>query len=289
MKTINEYKDVLREIKEDVLIKSNELECYDSYFRDIILESVEEDIALWKKGNHVYKDWHYFYTDLEGNLLFNDEIFKYATPFSNSRAFVNNFRECLILDLERKEIISLPKELTFLNINNFRNDNLALFDRNSYSWGSVRYNPDEKSFKKDIPFIWDALEFSRLKDQVYVGIHNVSSNPYWIDDPGTKFTICTMKLSINDAKNLDCYNYRKNIHTGAINKDTIRYIQEEISNTTPEEEKKQLVKDYLKTAYNISDYYFEEEYKEELNNNKGNMVDAGNIDCYQKKLGKLVK
>lgn len=161
MKTIYKYKDSLNQIKEDILTKSNELQKYyeKSYYNCIFLISVEEDIALWKKFNAVHKEYLHFYTNLEGNLIFNGKNFKYATPFSNSRACINNFREWLILDLERKEIISFPNGLNFENINILRNDNIALFEKSSFKWGSIKYYPDEKSFQNDIPFIWDALTF----------------------------------------------------------------------------------------------------------------------------------
>lgn len=295
MKTINEFKDLLRKMERDVLRKSNALEYDSSYYCDIFLESVEEDIALWKKGNGALKDYCYFYTDLEGNLLFNGEKFSYATPFSNLRACVNNYREWLILDLERKEKVSFPDELEFVNINKFRNDGLVLFDKNSLHWGSIRYNPYEGTFEKDIPFIWDALEFSRLQGQVYVGIHSVSpirnNDPYfhWSDDFGSIFTIEVMRLPIDLAKNLDCYNHRKKAYTGAMYQNVIRYIEEEISNVIPKENRNQIISNYLKTAYNIGDYYFEEKYNEEANNNKGKIVDVENSNIYQKKLGKLIK
>lgn len=294
MKTINEFKNLLGQIGKDVLIKSNELECDNLYYDYIYLESVEEDIALWKKGNCVHKNYCYFYTDLEGKLLFNGKTFKYATPFSNFRACVNNYREWLVLDLENKEIIVFPKELIFENINIFRNDGLPLFDRDSLSWGSVRYNPNEKSFKKDIPFIWDTLEFSRVKDQVYVGKSDIylsgDNHPYshWNDGFDTMFTLKTMKLPVDQVKDLSCYNYRKDFYIGMINQDVIRYIEEKISSTVPPYQRREMIEIYLKTAYNISDYYFEEEYKEEVNNNEGKIVDVGVINEYQKTLGKWI-
>lgn len=279
----------MEQIKEEVLTKSNELLYYDKlWYNKIFLESVEEDIALWKKGNIEHKDFCYFYTDLEGNLLFNGNQFKYATPFSNSRACINNYREWLILDLEKKEVISFPNELTFGNINKFRNDGLALFNIISLKWGSIKYDSYEKTFKQDIPFIWDALEYSRIKDYVYVGNHSVSpirdSSPYsnWNDDCGKMFTISAMKLPFDKSKSLDYYNSKREEYMCYLSRNEIRYIQEKISSNISEAEEYQIIKDYLRTAYNIGDYYFLEDYKEEINSNKGKIVDVGNINVYQK-------
>ena len=55
------------------------------------LESVEENIALWWVGYRRVDDSrvtsYYFYTDLEGNMLFDGNTFFFATPFSNGLAY----------------------------------------------------------------------------------------------------------------------------------------------------------------------------------------------------------
>lgn len=293
LKTISEFKNLLRQMRKEVLAKSNEIECDSLYYYDIYLESVEEDIALWRKENTAHKDYCYLYTNLEGELLFSGKTFKYATPFSNSRACVNNYREWFILDLEKKEIIVFPSELIFDNINTFRNDSLPIFNQESFSWGSVRYNPTEESFEKDIPFIWNVLEFSRLEDQVYVGMRDIplvrNNHPYCGDDIGNMFTINAMKLPILKAKNLSYYNNQKNEYIDKIDQDVISYIQEEVSKDISREKRREIIEEYLKTAYNISDYYFEEDYKEETNNNESKIVDVGIINEYQRKFGKWIK
>ncbi len=303
MKTIYEFKDKLRQMKDEILIKSNENDKsqYDRKYNEIYLRSVEEDIALWKKESLIIKDinstkeskiYRYFYTDLLGNLLFNGKSFNYATPFSNSRACLKDGDEWLILDSKDKKITYFPDELSFKNINVFRNDSLALCNGNDFKWGSIKYNNDENIFEFDIPFIWNALDFSRENGKVYVGIYEanpiISNHPYfhYDEDFGTLFTIETMKLPIDMAKNTDYYYKTKNFFPLS---PMTRYIKEEIYSDIPKEERKNIINDYLKTAYDISDTYFTEEFKEEFNNNKGYIVDIGDFNSYQKKLGKLIK
>lgn len=138
-------------------------------------------------------------------------------------------------------------------------------------------------------------DFSRLKNQVYVGIHSVSPihnyHPYFhcSDDFGTIFTISTMRLPIDKSKNLERYNYIKEELKEVIHQNIIRYIHKEISINIPKDKREQIIKDYLKTAYNICDNFFEEQSKEEINNNKDKLVNVGNINEYQKKLGKMIK
>lgn len=300
MKTIKEYKKQLSQIKDEVLIKSNESSFRKTYYYYIALESVEEDIALWKKGNPATNEFLYFYTDLDGNLLFNGENFFYATPFSNSRAFVRNYRGWFVLDIKKKEIVCFSNDLIIDdldNINKFRNDELAVFDGKKNKWGSLLYNEDEHTFEKDIPFIWDALDFSRLKNEeyaeVYIGLHNLSpicsKHPYdkASEDFGSKVTISVMRAPIFMAKTYDYYN---NVtKTYKYIRGIIKDIEEEISSTIPKEKRIQKVKEYLQTAQDICDWYFEENCMEKTNNNSGKIVDVGNIEEYPKKLGKIIK
>ncbi len=177
----------------------------------------------------------------------------------------------------------------------FRNDNLALFNKNTWHWGSIQYNPEEKSFEENIPFIWDVLEFSRLKEQVFVGIHHVDpiryNHPYfhWDEDFGDMFTIPTIRIPISKAYNLKYYNYMKNEYINLFDQNVFRYIQEKIESTHTPEERKQIIKEYIKTAYNVSDFYFEESFKKETNSNNGTIVDDINFEDYQRKLGKVKK
>lgn len=294
MKTISEYNNQVEKLKNSLLSKSNELDCGNLYYFFIYLESVEENIALWRKENIDHSNRCYFYSDLNGNLLFNGKRFKYATPFSNLRACVNDYKDWFILDIGMKEIVYFPECLIFESVNKLRDDKLSLFDASSFKWGGIEYNSLEKSFQQTIPFIWDVLEFSRLDNQVYVGIYDITfiydSNLYfnWNDDFKVRFNVPVMKLSIDDIKDVDYYNYIKNIDDGFINEDMIRYIKKDISSNVPHEKRKKMLQDYLRTSYNVGDCYFGENCFEKVNNNTGKIVDIKDISGYQKKIGKIV-
>ena len=300
MKTIKKYKEVLWENLKNDVIKNYKMKQKGK----IELVSYEEDIALWKITN-VEKGCLYFYTDLNGNVLF-DTDFSYATPFSSGKACIFYERYFHILDLDKKEIISFPSELEkisncysgttqFAQLNGMRHDNIAIFDEESFKWGGFKYNSSEKTFKQNIPYIWDTLEFSRLKDWAYVGLHTksgiVDNYPYshWSDDNGTLFTLSNMIMPIGRAQDLICYELRKKFYLRGGYQDVVKFINEEIENTVPIENRDQIIKSYIKKAYNIADDCFEENCQEELNNNYGNVVEVGNIKEYTRKLGRLVK
>ncbi len=68
-----------------------------------MLESVEENIALWRKYKSGSSKSYYFFTDLEGKLLFDGKTFQYATPFSDSKACLKYDKEWYVIDLVKKE------------------------------------------------------------------------------------------------------------------------------------------------------------------------------------------
>lgn len=81
MKTISEYNNKVRKLKNNLLSKSNELDCGSLYYFFIYLESLEADIALCRKENIDYSNRCYFYSALDRNLLFSGKRFKYVMPF----------------------------------------------------------------------------------------------------------------------------------------------------------------------------------------------------------------
>lgn len=89
MEVIDERKK-LELLKEDVLRKEQARQKYSSGYYRLSLVSVEENISLWKKRYFNDDKEDYFYTDLEGNLLFDGRNFQYATPFYHSLACVND-------------------------------------------------------------------------------------------------------------------------------------------------------------------------------------------------------
>lgn len=91
--------------------------------------TIEDNIALWWGRKFNEGRVEFFYTDLNGKPLFDGETFQYTTAFSNSCACVKRFDEWYIIDISKMQLVSLSKDLTWSNINRFRNGNLALFDK----------------------------------------------------------------------------------------------------------------------------------------------------------------
>lgn len=161
---------------------------------------------------------------------------------------------------------------------------MAVFDEKEKQWGSYHYDDNEKGFLQDIPFIWDTLEFSRKQDQVYVGKSNVGVAMFgydvqtkW-DERDLELQIATLQLNKKYAYDLKRYKYLIDMY-----KKAIRYIIETFDDSKTTQE------NFIKKPYNISDYYFEEEWKEEYSTNQDLLVQTGNLDEYKRILGKHIK
>lgn len=283
MPSIVEEKEKIRKLSKDVLQKITEKDKNDCH-RTITLISVEENIALWAVKEYRNQKRYYYYTDLQGTLLFNGECFFYATPFSDHKALVKIYRKPLVLDLSHKELVEIPESISWESLNGFRNSNMVVFDEKEKQWGSYHYDDNEKGFLQDIPFIWDTLEFSRKQDQVYVGKSNVGVAMFgydvqtkW-DERDLELQIATLQLDKKYAYDLKRYKYLIDMY-----KKAIRYIIETFDDSKTTQE------NFIKKPYNISDYYFEEEWKEEYNTNQDLLVQTGNLDEYKRILGKHIK
>lgn len=283
MPSIVEEKEKIRKLSKDVLQKITEKNKNDCH-RTITLISVEENIALWAVKEYRNQKRYYYYTDLQGTLLFNGECFFYATPFSDHKALVKIYREPLVLDISHKELVEIPESISWESLNGFRNSNMVVFDEKEKQWGSYHYDDNEKGFLQDIPFIWDTLEFSRKQDQVYVGKSNVDVAMFgydvqtkW-DERDLELQIATLQLDKKYAYDLKRYKYLIDMY-----KKAIRYIIETFDDSKTTQE------NFIKKPYNISDYYFEEEWKEEYNTNQDLLVQTGNLDEYKRILGKHIK
>lgn len=283
MPSIVEEKEKIRKLSKDVLQKITEKNKNDCH-RTITLISVEENIALWAVKEYRNQKRYYYYTDLQGTLLFNGECFFYATPFSDHKALVKIYREPLVLDISHKELVEIPESISWESLNGFRNSNMVVFDEKEKQWGSYHYDDNEKGFLQDIPFIWDTLEFSRKQDQVYVGKSNVGVAMFgydvqtkW-DERDLELQIATLQLEKKYAYDLKRYKYLIDMY-----KKAIRYIIETFDDSKTTQE------NFIKKPYNISDYYFEEEWKEEYNTNQDLLVQTGNLDEYKRILGKHIK
>jgi len=171
---------------------------YHPKINPIQVEEVSENIALWSIvcsplyhnpfGNKDKK--MYFYTDVNGDLLFDNRFFDYATPFSDGCAFIQvkgfedwkPVKKSLILDVKRHQLLSVP--IDFKAVDRVVNNNIPFLDTESKKWGSCVINPETGEWNYDIPFIWDGLSFSSTTDRVYVGIvKSFSYYPNWDNTP----------------------------------------------------------------------------------------------------------
>lgn len=260
------------------------------------LIGMEEGLALYQLHKiGVSNEDSYIYTDLDGKILFSNNTFKYATPFQDSLAYVIMYdNKHYIIDIKTKELVEIPMiNKPWKNINGFRNGNLAVLDEKSKKWGSYFYDRNENIFHKDIPPIWNALEFSRDKDIVYAGISNVqqpcTSNydvqTKWSEITNLELTISAIKMLKDYAYDLKYYKYIIDTYKMAIAQDKIRYIREKISMFKQKEETEKI----LSTPYNIADYYFDEKVNDARDNSTNSMVsDDESLGNYQKKLCKIV-
>ena len=160
------------------------MKCY--YIREcgIYLESVEENVALWSVGftnsqDKTRDNIFYFYTDLEGQLLFNGLTFRYATPFSQGISLVNENNNYYFIDIKKEKIYCIDKEININQICNYKNGMVAILDNNR-RWGAYKLNLKTKTLEGVIPFIWAYLCISRKQDIVYAGIWD----EYYIDEVG---------------------------------------------------------------------------------------------------------
>lgn len=285
MQNIVSEKEHIMKFKKDILQKIQEKHLYSSY-NELHLIGVEENKALWRGYSFRRLSSDYYYTDLLGNLLFNGYCFDYATLFSDNKAIVRIIGKMFVLDIAQKELIEIPDTLNWKRLNGFRNGNLAVFDKNAKQWGSYYYDSVEKGFMLETPFIWDTLEFSRKPDKVYVGKSEVlRTGPYdaqtkW-DERSFAVQIIALQLNKKNAHDLKNYEYLVNFYKTSIEQNVLRYIQE------PYDGLEATYAKIIETPYNLSDYYFEEEYKTEFNTNQyGQLSDEGRLDEYQRILGK---
>lgn len=263
---------------------------------ELSLVDVEEGIALYKLHKiGLSSEDSYFYTDLDGNILFSKNTFKYATPFSDSLSYIimHDNKHCII-DIKDKKLVEIPMiNKPWENINGFRNGNLAALNKKSKKWESYFYDRDENIFCKDIPPIWNNLEFSRDKDIVYAGISNIHQlcpsnydvQTKWSEITDLELTIRVIRMLKDNAYNLKYYNYIIDIFKMAIEQDKIRYIREKVSISRQKEETEKI----LSTPYNLADYYFDEKVKDSRDIYTSQVIsDDESLDDYQKKLCKIV-
>lgn len=272
-----------QKIEEQILhkIAQNQIKSMD-------LCSVEENIGLWLlqtvEGNV------YFYTDLKGNFLFNGEFFLQASAFSNLCAWVQDLsRNWFIINIAKHERILMPTEdFNFFTMRGLVEGNLAIFDYSNH-WGSYYFNSEEKTFKKDVPCIWDALEFSRKDDWAYVGI----SSSIGLMNSSLKWNLEEILLQLKIAKmnksliyNTKVYQkflkeYLVNPTLGVTIKKNIKKIPD------PLKEKHRI--EFIQLPYDIRDGFYEENKNSLYNTNTNELVNTGNLENYEITRSRVIK
>lgn len=255
----------------------------------VYLDSVEENIVLWRYTYDCLHDgstkYVFFYTDLDGEPLFNGKLFRYATPFSQGKALVFDFDSTgrpYIIDIQSKELIIIPKDLGWRSISNFKNNRLSLEDHNK-KWGSLIINKDERVIELEIPFIWDYLASSKEKDIVYPGklfeytvYPNYESGPYG-----------HMVKDKDKSVDYECIKLSRMVVTEAL---TLKRFKELESFITEMEWRNAGLTRYMFSFLeNPGDEYFSESIKENLCTTDGSIVDLGIIDDYKGVAYKLKK
>ena len=254
---------------------------------DVLLCGVEEDIALW--AFQIDSVPVYFYTNLQGKLIFGDVCFFKASAFSKSCAWVKTMdKEWYIINREKKELIKIPYcDMPWQNIRDIRNGNLALLNEKNL-WGSYFYDQEEHIFQNDIPFIWNALEFSRKEKFAYAGIFSsksvVNSSNEW--GPEHVFFQLIVSQFLKDCLyNLDIYqHFLRDYFTNP----SLGIDITETKIPTSLQEKECLKKQFIAYAHNIADYYNEKE-DSLFNTNLGKIRSVENLKDYTRVLGKVKK
>ncbi len=148
------------------------------FYGSAILDSVDNNICLWrlncyKRGDKLQL---YFYTNLEGNILFDNSFFEEATTFSEECSLVDyDGSNWYIINLKKGEKMQIPKDRDCKLFKNFMYNSMAILDSNTKKWGSYSLDLNKRLCKKEIPFIWDYLALSREKDYVYAGVTDTYS------------------------------------------------------------------------------------------------------------------
>lgn len=251
---------------------------------DLSLCGVEENIALW---NLYTTDMQfYFYTNLQGKILFDGKCFPCASNFSEGCAWVKE-DQWYIINLRKQELVEIPvEEMPWKNIRDIRHGNLAMANVKN-KWGSYFYNQEENTFQEDVPFIWDALEFSRKKDRVYAGVLSSRRIINSLNEWGPEDLLLYLKmakLSKTAVYNMEAYRYfLKQYFINPFLEDGKEISQslEKIS-----EGKKQEVMDFfVNYAHNIADDCFEESVESLFNTNTGANVVTESLETYKRVRG----
>lgn len=257
--------------------------------------NVNEDIFLWQM-DYINNIKLYFYTDRNYKIIFNGQMFTYASPFSKGCALTKTINteteteETNIIDLSQRKIVEVPlEEMECLGTYHIRNGNLAMYGNNGH-WGSYVYNGEETGFKKDIPFIWDALEFSKNGEKVGIGLRYYQT--ILNSDLENKWKPNKVEMKIKIMEVLKEYAYDNHlyrqllIHTYKNQLSCMEiYPYENAEKTlTPQMEER-----FIREFHDLYGYESEVPILKTCTNHKSFIVDAGNLKEYTRVRGRVVR
>lgn len=257
---------------------------------NISLCGVEENIALWNL--YLAENSMYFYTDIHGKVLFDSHFFPFASTFSDGVAWVKDFSEkWYIINLRKNELVEIPiEDMPWKNIRDIRHGNLALLNRKN-QWGSYFYNQEENTFRQDVPFLWDTLEFSRKENLVYVGMCSSrvivnSLNEWAFDDFQMQLNIA--RLSKKEI--YDLFAYRDFLQQYFLNStlEKGRCIIKNLEEVSIEQ-KQRAIRDFVSCAYPIADDVFSEKSDSLFNTNYDETIAVSSLEEYKRVRGRVLK
>lgn len=262
---------------------------------DLKLCNITEDILLWQI-EYRNKIQLYFYTNRNYKMLFNGQVFPYASPFSNDCAVVKEMNtetkkvETNIIDLSQKEIIEVPvEEIGCLETYHIRNGNMAMLGNNNH-WGSYLYYKKENAFLKDIPFIWDVLEFSKNADHVGIGLRyyksilNTDTKNKWKPDK------VELKIKVMDALKEESYNdtfYRQFLSYTYENQ--LPYMEIFPNENVKSSLTSQMEEDFIREFHDLYGYDSETPILNTCTNRAPVIVNTGSLEEYKRVRGRVLK
>lgn len=255
---------------------------------NVALYGVEENIALWSL--QMTENSLYFYTDLQGKILFDNSFFPFASTFSDRVAWVKDFSGIwYIINLRKKELVEIPiEEMPWKNIRDIRHGNLAVLNKEN-QWGSYFYNQEENTFQQDVPFLWDALEFSRKENLAYVGMYSSRS----IVNPLNEWAPENFQMLIKVTPLLKNYLYDRKAYQqflqqyfldSSLGVDILKNIE-----TVPRNGKNKLKQEFVSNAYSIADEGFDEKSDSLFNTNYNESIITGSLEEYKRVRGRVLK
>lgn len=257
---------------------------------DFHLCSMNEDILLWQMeyGNNIKL---YFYTNRNYKMLFNGQVFTYASAFSNACALVKEMnQETNIIDLNMRKVIQIPiEEIGCIETYHIRNGNIAMLGNNGH-WGSYFYNREDNALIKDIPFIWDVLEFSKDGANVGVGIRNYKSilniNP---ENPWAPDKI-EMRIKIMEVLKQYAYNdelYRQFL--SYMYQNQLPCIEISPNANSKNSLTPQMEEDFIREYHDLYGYESEIPILNTCTNRTPIIVDTGSLEEYRRVRGRVLK